>query len=76
MNKKILFFVFGLLILGSLSFVSSQGEITGTAEATVCCEKTNSGLFCQDVAASDCAPGSKQPPTACSETQDCKPGWC
>ncbi len=46
------------------------------ADATVCCEKTTSGFYCQDVPADECAPGEQQVPTACESTSYCKPGVC
>src|SRR3989344_3963512 len=46
------------------------------AAATVCCEKTTSGLFCQDVPAEQCASDSRSVPSACSSVSYCKPGVC
>ncbi len=67
-------FIFGLLILiinfnGSL--VSAQG-----INATVCCEKTTTGAFCQNVPADECAEGARQVPTSCDSTSYCRPGTC
>ena len=45
-------------------------------QATVCCEKTKSGLFCQNTPAEECAPDSRSIPTSCSSTSFCKPGFC
>ncbi|MEK6928664.1 MAG: hypothetical protein AABW65_01765 [Nanoarchaeota archaeon] len=59
--------IFGILI--SLAFASSLSS-------TVCCEKTNSGLYCQNVPAEECAAGSKQVPTSCESTSFCKAGTC
>jgi len=67
MKRKILIgLVFLALIAG---FASAQS-------ATVCCEKTISGLYCQDVPAAQCAADSRQVPTACRSTSYCKPGTC
>lgn len=88
-NKKEYFaigIIFAVLFVGLASFAAAQsatnnsqqnggGEIVGTKAATVCCEKTKSGLFCQDVLTSECA-SDRQPPTACSSTSFCKTGWC
>lgn len=86
-NHKIISLVLlGVLVAGLLAInnfgqvVTGQtdtggGEIVGTLESVVCCEKTNSGMFCQDVPASDCA-SDRQPPTSCDETRFCKVGWC
>jgi len=54
-----------------LAFASAQ-----EAEATVCCEKTVSGLYCQDVPAAECVVGAQQIPTSCSSTSFCKGGTC
>jgi len=43
---------------------------------TVCCERTNTGAFCQDVPAEECAPDVRQVPTSCVSTSYCKPGTC
>ncbi len=60
--------LFGLTIL-LLTFASAQ-------TSTVCCEQTTSGALCQNVPASECAPGAQQVPTACSSTSFCQPGVC
>lgn len=44
--------------------------------ATVCCEKTKAGMFCQNVPAEECASGSTQAPTSCESTSYCKSGTC
>lgn len=59
-------FVFALIGMG---FASAQ-------VATVCCEKTNKGAFCQNVPANECAAGARQLPTACDSTSFCKAGTC
>lgn len=69
MRRGILFTLAGVLFLLSLVSVSA-------ANATVCCEKTKSNLFCQDVPAEACDPGSRQVPTSCESTSYCKPGVC
>lgn len=57
--------------------VNAEGEVVGTQEATVCCQKTNSGLYCQDVREEDCAKDSQFAlPTACESTSPCNPGYC
>jgi hypothetical protein len=74
LNKFGLVFIFVLILLMGISLVQSA-ETVGMDDATVCCEKTKSGLYCQDVKAEDCA-SERQPPTACDSTSFCKPGWC
>lgn len=58
-----------LVLLLSASFVLG-------VEQTVCCEKTTSHLYCQQVTPDQCTPGSKQAPTSCESTSFCKPGVC
>ena len=62
-------FAFVFIVL-ALAFGSAQ------ADQNVCCEKTNTGLFCQNVPLSQCALGAKQAPTSCDSTSFCKPGVC
>jgi hypothetical protein len=62
-----------MAILGLVFFSS----LVGTAEVTVCCEKTKSGLHCQDVLEEECASDSEFAlPTACESTGPCDPGYC
>lgn len=66
--------IIAVLFLVSFSFaVLVKGQEAG---ATVCCEKTTSGLYCQDVPAEQCAPDVKQIPTSCDSTSFCKGGTC
>ncbi|MDP1695300.1 MAG: hypothetical protein Q8L29_00100 [archaeon] len=67
--KNILGIAFLMVFL--IGFASAQ-----EAETTVCCEKTISGLYCQDVPIEQCAAGAKQIPTSCSSTSFCKGGTC
>ncbi len=46
------------------------------ANATVCCEKTTSGLYCQNVPTQECSANSRQAPTACDSTSYCSAGTC
>jgi len=66
--------VFAALILSM--GLSSASERVGTADVTVCCEKTNSGLFCQDVLQEECSSSGFALPTACESTGPCDPGYC
>jgi len=63
-----------LFVLAGL--VSAEGEIVGQLEVTVCCEETNSGLFCQNVPAEDCSSDGFALPTSCESTTACNPGYC
>ncbi len=65
-----------IVIFALLVGVSGAGERVGTAEVTVCCEKTNSGLFCQDVLEEECSASGFALPTACESTAPCDPGYC
>jgi len=66
--RKILF-IFALVLLVGVAGVVS-------AETNVCCEKTTSGLFCQNVLESSCASNSRAVPTSCESTSYCKQGYC
>lgn len=46
------------------------------ANATTCCEKTQSGLFCQNVPAEECDSAFRMTPSSCDSTSFCKPGVC
>src|SRR3989344_2193887 len=74
-GKTIFVFIIVFLIFLS-NQVIAQGEVVGKLESTVCCEKTNSGLFCQNVPQEDCAADAKSLPTACESTAFCNPGYC
>ena len=74
-GKSVSLFIILFVIISS-SQATAQGEITNTLEATVCCEKTQSGLFCQDVPEDECGSDSRTFPTACESTSFCKPGFC
>ena len=78
MMYKKSFKIFGMVLLVITIFagLSSAAEITKTGEVTVCCEKTLSGLFCQDVPEEECAEGATIAPTACESTSFCRPGYC
>jgi hypothetical protein len=76
-NNKIIEVGLILLVVMFFSFsVGASGEIVGKSEQTVCCEKTNSGLFCQEVPETDCRSDSRAIPTACESTSFCNPGYC
>ncbi|MBS3071695.1 hypothetical protein J4408_01755 [Candidatus Pacearchaeota archaeon] len=69
--------IFGIVLLSNfaLAAVNSNPQVT-SVDATVCCEKTQSGLYCQDVPASECAANSRQVPTSCTSTSFCRQGFC
>ncbi len=73
-SKNILFGIIIILVIGAFgSFVISQQS---PIEATVCCEQTNAGAFCQNVPAAECAAGARQVPTSCGATSYCRSGTC
>lgn len=72
--RKIGLFILVLVVFSSFVYA---GERVGTADVTVCCEKTKSGLNCQDVLEEECAASSEFAlPTACESTGPCDPGYC
>ena len=68
---KILFIFAWVFLIG---VVGVAGIVS--AETNVCCEKTLSGLFCQNVLESKCVPNSRAVPTSCESTSYCKQGYC
>lgn len=66
----------GILILGLIFLSGIFPFASGEQNASVCCEKTVSGLYCQDVPSEQCASGARQVPTSCESTSYCKPGTC
>src|SRR3989344_2872455 len=79
MDKKIIL-VFAIILLASFTTAQQTGTSNnpnvGSQIQTVCCEETKSGAFCQNVANSECKPGSRQVPTSCESTSYCKAGTC
>ncbi|NCN98783.1 hypothetical protein COY00_01575 [Candidatus Pacearchaeota archaeon CG_4_10_14_0_2_um_filter_35_33] len=70
MRKEMIIFV---LIIG---FTLATGLSNVSAQNTICCEKTNSGAYCQNVPAEECDPGYRQVPTSCDATSFCQEGTC
>ena len=77
MRNKILFLfgLMGIFIILSVNLFSNL-TIVSALNATVCCEKTTNGAFCQNVPSEACAEGARQVPTSCDSTSYCKPGTC
>jgi hypothetical protein len=65
----LIFLILAIGLLFNINFVSAQTN-------TVCCERTQSGAFCQNVPAEECADGVQQVPTACESTSFCRLGTC
>lgn len=76
MVKKEVLAITAIFVIIFYLGLSSSAEITSTSDVTVCCEETNSGLFCQDVPETECKPGSRTVPTSCETTSYCSPGYC
>ncbi len=80
MKDKKIVLVLGIILLAGLAFAQQSGTSNnpnlGTQVATVCCEQTNTGAFCQNVPSSECKPGSRQVATSCESTSYCKAGTC
>ena len=72
-NKKILFISLVLGLIVSLILVSS---VYAVSTAIGCCEKTNSGAWCQNTQEENCDPDLRFTPTSCAGTSFCKPGCC
>ncbi len=67
-------FILGIFLVVNVGFASAAAN--PLQNPTICCEKTISGLYCQDVPSNQCAPDAKQVPTSCRATTYCKPGTC
>ncbi|MEK6915839.1 MAG: hypothetical protein AABW89_04840 [Nanoarchaeota archaeon] len=71
--------LFALSVLGALVLAQSgspNDPNVGKQLATVCCEQTVTGAFCQNVPSTECKQGSRQVPTSCESTSYCKAGTC
>ncbi len=51
-------------------------NIISAAEISYCCEKTNSGAWCQNAPAQNCDSNYRSVPTSCEATSYCKLGCC
>lgn len=67
--------VLGLIVL-MITVTSCNVMAAGNITSTVCCEKTTSGLFCQNVPQDECNSNFRSTPSACESTSFCKPGVC
>ena len=61
-------------IVFSISF-SLNSNIVNADTTVGCCEKTKSGLFCEEVKENDCD-SERQTKTSCESTSFCKGGFC
>jgi len=62
-----------LIIMGVIGLISIN---VSAANVTSCCEKTISGLFCQNNPVEQCNTAFRTTPSACDSTSFCKPGVC
>jgi len=71
LNKILLLglILFGVIFVLSIDFASAELTATG------CCEKTDSGLYCQNVPKEECSSGNWAQ-TSCDSVSYCKPGVC
>ncbi|MFH1711384.1 MAG: hypothetical protein ABH840_03670 [Nanoarchaeota archaeon] len=67
-------FAFSFLIAPAVS-ADSISTVT-TPQATVCCEKTTYGAWCQNSKATSCDTSFRVTPTSCDATSFCKAGCC
>jgi len=70
MKNKIIS-ILSILIL----VVAMFGGVAGQ-EATVCCERTNYGAWCQEAVESECDEQYRKAPTSCEATSYCRLGCC
>src|SRR3989344_7904346 len=69
-------FIFSIFEVGLISADGvTSAERVGVLEPRVCCEKTNSGLFCQEVPEAQCA-SERMAKTSCESTSFCNSGYC
>jgi hypothetical protein len=63
------------LIFGIALFALVFTILGFASAASVCCEKTDDGLYCQNVPIEQCT-NANSVPTSCQATAFCKPGTC
>lgn len=74
--KIVNFILIASLLIVITSFFVGAIEVVSVNAPTVCCEKTNSGLYCQDVPSEECSDSGREAPTSCESTSYCKTGYC
>ncbi|MCX8159067.1 MAG: hypothetical protein N3D20_02145 [Candidatus Pacearchaeota archaeon] len=62
-----------ILVITSFALI---GFVSAQTVPSVCCEKTKSGLWCQNVPAEQCDENYRKAPTSCEATSYCKLGVC
>jgi len=75
-NKKALF-LFLILTIGILFFILiSNNKVSSVGEASVCCERTTAGAWCQNSPPATCNSNYRQSSTSCQATSYCRLGTC
>ena len=72
MKKGLMILILGALVLGIVftNFVVAQNEVS------FCCEKTESGAWCQNELEENCDDNFRKVPTSCEATSYCSLGCC
>ena len=69
-NKKIISLIIGIFIMWIMMFSFA------ISQETACCEKTTSGMWCQNEVVGSCDAQYLSAPTSCDSTSFCKTGCC
>lgn len=64
------------LYLGIIFVMFLISFISGVGEVSYCCEKTNSGAWCQNAPVANCDKDFRKAPTSCESTSYCRMGCC
>ena len=69
MNKEIIFILLAMNLVILIGIVAAQ-------EVSYCCEKTKTGVWCQDESKDKCDANYRMTPSSCETTSFCKLGYC
>jgi len=72
---QIMILIMNIFLIGSL-IENVSAEASPWPAFNVCCEKTESGAWCQNTLEENCDKNFRQTPTSCDATSFCKPGCC
>ena len=76
LKAKALFQIFIIILsIFTISLLNPK-QAEAQTQQNYCCEKTNSGEFCQYTSSSNCDPSYNKAPSTCAQTQFCQPGCC
>ncbi|MEK6849949.1 MAG: hypothetical protein AABX85_00045 [Nanoarchaeota archaeon] len=73
-NKR--YILIALIAVFAIAMFSFGSVRVSALNATSCCEKTLTGLYCQNVPDEECSPNARKVPTSCESTSFCRPGVC